>query len=161
MINKQWIALVGCVMVCLVGVPAANGQTVTGLLQEAGQRFAEGKTEEARQRYEAVVAQDSSCYEALAWLGNYFYLKGSDELSALERAYKGVREPTRMQVARHQEQLKAVYTQWYAKAEACINKALDVRKNEHLQHLLDEMVRFKERQGLLKAVEPRRRFRLL
>lgn len=99
--------------------------------------------------YEAVVAKDSSCYEALAWLGNYYYLKGKEELTDLDRSYKELREPTRMQSARHQEALKAVYLNWYAKAETCLLNALDVRKNEHLQQLADEIVRYKVRIGLL------------
>lgn len=157
MITERILLKAGFLLVTLSGLFSVSGQSVSLLLQEADQQFREGKTEEARQRYEAVLAQDSSSYDALSWLGNYYYLKGKDALNNLERSYKDISEPSRMQMARHQEALKAVYTNWFAKAEACLLKALDVRKNEHIQALLDEVVSFKTRLGLVKAVDAGKR----
>lgn len=157
MYTQRTILKTGLLLMTLLWLSPASGQSQAQLLQEADQFFREGKTEEARERYEVLVARDSSSFEALAWLGNYYYLKGKDEWTSLERAYKEVREPTRMQAARHQEALKGVYASWYGKAEACLLKALDVRKNEHLQALLDEVVRIKTRLGISKPVEPGRR----
>lgn len=147
--TNRIIFFASCLALSALYALPTNGQSVARLLQDATLRFQEGKTEEARSLYEAVVAKDSSCYEALAWLGNYYYLKGKEELTGLDRSYKELREPTRMQSARHQEALKAVYLNWYAKAETCLLKALDVRKNEHLQQLADEIERYKLRIGLI------------
>lgn len=127
-------------------------QSVSSRLEEANHLFRDGQTEEARKVYEVVVSMDSSCYEALAWLGNYYYLKGLEALTETENTYQAWREPTRMQLARYQNALRSVYWNWYAPSEVFLQKALDVRKNEHLQRLLDDVERYKQRIGVTKPM---------
>lgn len=94
------------------------------------------RVEEATSLQYEILKLDSVNYDANAWLGNYFYLKGQEKDNEEDKRFSEITSPVRMQTAQHMENLKEIYRDYFAKSEIYVKKALAKRGNDHLQMLL-------------------------
>jgi len=126
-----------------------QAQQVDDWLKQADTLFTKGQTAEAKALHEKILQIYPDCFESNVWLGNYHYLKGDARLHEIEADYKRIDGPSRMQTARYQEQQKTIYADYYSKADVYLKKALQIRKNEHLQQLTDAIETYRVRIGLV------------
>lgn len=149
---KVWVLLVslGFGLFCLAQNDAPLSRTVTNLPTGLS-------TEETREWHEAKLRQDSSTYASNCWLGNYYTLKGNEQLKVVEKAYASNTSSNRMQIAAYKQQLVAVYHDYYAKAEACLNRVNRTLGNEYLQSLSEKIETYKVRIGLAEKPSKRKK----
>lgn len=83
-----------------------------------------GKEKEALQTYLKVISLDMNNLDANIFVGNYYYLMAEREKQKLERDYKKINSPTRMQYARYKDGLSRLMGDGYGKAK------------EHLQNVI-------------------------
>lgn len=83
-----------------------------------------GKEKEALQTYLKVISLDINNLDANIFIGNYYYLMAEREKQKLERDYKKISSPTRMQYARYKDGLSRLMGDGYGKAK------------EHLQNVI-------------------------
>jgi tetratricopeptide (TPR) repeat protein len=137
-------------MVCTCfGQWMAVDQSVASWLKQADSLLATGKVQEAARLHEQIIKQDPERLESLIWLGNYYYLNGETQLNNLEKQFKAIREPNRMQEAYFQEELNRIYTSCFAVADTLLKQSLNQQKNEHIQKLVDSIELFRQRIGLI------------
>jgi len=126
----------------------ASNQEISCLLLQGQALLEQSKTEEAVTCFEKVLVLDNRNYDALVFLCNYYYLNGQRQLNKIEKAYLANEDPTRMQVAQYMEDLKTIYSTYYAKAEKYLIQAYLLRRNDHLDELAGQISEFKERVGI-------------
>jgi tetratricopeptide (TPR) repeat protein len=124
-------------------------QDVPALLQQGKDLLDQNKTDEAVACFEKVLLLDSKNYDALVFLCNYHYLIGHKVLDSIETAYLVHESPSRMQVAQFNEDLKIIYTTYYAKAETYLIQAYLLQKNDYLDELAGQIADLKERIGIV------------
>jgi len=146
-----------CFTVCVLSAGLAKAQEVDTLLHEADSLFSAGKLIEALAVHEKILTFNPACYEANVYIGCYYYLKGQEKLSEIDKAYKTIQTPNRMQLAHYQDQLKSVYQDFYSWADGYVKKALSVRKNDQMQQIISTIDAFRVRIGL--AVPPSKKKR--
>jgi len=123
------------------------------LMVQARSLVNQDKSRDAALLYEEALGKDSTSYEPSAFLGNYYFLLGKKALNEADAGYRAITQPNRMQMAHHQDQLKYIYHTYYEKAGLYLQKALRIQKNEHLKTLLDTILAFKQKIGLVPALD--------
>lgn len=123
-------------------------QSVINLQSKASTLLDSGKSDEALKIHEAIVSKDSTNFESNAWLGNYYYLKGSEILANEDKKYNEIRQPTSMQTAIYIDELKRIYYEYFLKAEPFVKKALNQRTNDYMSNIASTIDLFRIRIGL-------------
>jgi hypothetical protein len=126
----------------------AFAQDVQVLLNQAEMLLNQNKTEEAVSLYEQVSVLDAKNYQALAFLCNYHFILGQQEVERQEAAFLSLKNPTRMETAGFQDSLKAIYVLHLKKAENYLIQAYLIRRNDHLDDLAGRIALYKERIGI-------------
>lgn len=135
-------------MLLLSGWTYVFAQELPCLLIQGQSLLEQNKTEEAVACFEKILVLDNRNYDALSFLCNYHFLNGQTQLNKIEKAYKATEDPTRMQVAQYNEDLKTIYATYYSKAEKYLIQAYLLRRNDHLDELAGQIASFKERIGI-------------
>lgn len=145
--------LLVCCLLCING-SLVFAQDVDTLLGEAKSLIDAGKPTDSVLLFHQVLQKDSSNYESLSFLGNYYYLTGKKYIDKADMDFQSIAQPNHMQLAQHQDQLKLLYGQYYEKANTYLKRALAIRENDHLNQLVSYIYAFKVRIGLV-SVKPR------
>ncbi|WP_455587325.1 tetratricopeptide repeat protein [Bacteroides sp.] len=83
-----------------------------------------GKEKEALQTYHKILSLDADNLAANIFIGNYYYLMAEQEKQQLERDYKKISSPTRMQYARYKDGLNRLFTDGYGKARGYLQNVI-------------------------------------
>jgi len=127
----------------LFSVSALAQEDVSKLSEQANILLESNKPEEAAAIHEKMLLVDSMNYESNAWLGNYYYLLGQKKVEDEESRYDAIANPGKMQTALHMDELKSIYRNYYDKADDYAKRALNIRKNDHLQNMVESIESFK------------------
>lgn len=127
------------------GVTAQNS---VSLLSQADELFKRGMTDEARRVHEEIVRLDTACFESNVWLGNYYYLKGEEKRRQADDAYRTLPDPSSMQSAYYQEQLKKICLEYHSRADTLVQRALRQQASDHLIVMATGIEAFKISLGL-------------
>jgi tetratricopeptide (TPR) repeat protein len=118
------------------------------LKQEAMAFLNASRVKDAVRCYEQVLEQEANDFDALAFLCNYHYMNGCKVLESIDSAFRLLRNPTRMEMAKHQEALKSVYSDYFKRAEDYLVRAYLLHRNDHLDELAGVIADFKTRIGI-------------
>lgn len=99
-------------------------ENIDGLLALARVNVLRGKEDEAFQTYEQVLSLEPNSLDANIYAANYFYLQAKLEKQAVERDYKRIQSPTRMQYAHYRNELYRVFEDKYVKARTHFENVL-------------------------------------
>jgi len=124
------------------------GQDNSELLRSAEKLLADNKPDEAAAVFDKILEVDAKNYDALVFLCNYHFLQGVNQRQNLEKNYKSIRIPTRMQTARFENALRALYDSRFKPAEEYLLKACLIHRNEYLDDVEKKITAFKERIGI-------------
>lgn len=83
-----------------------------------------GKEKEALALYEKILLLNANNLQANVFLGNYYYLQAEREKNRLERDYKQIVAPTRMQNARYRNGFSDLFSTSYAKAKKYLQRVI-------------------------------------
>jgi len=145
---KKWLTGAWLIIFCAMAVDGSMAQNNVSLLSQADGLFKRGMTEEARQVHEEIVRLDTACFESNVWVGNYYYLKGEEKRKQADDAYRSLPDPSRMQMAYYQEQLKAICLEYYLRADTMVQRALRQQLTDHLLSMAADIEAFKISLGL-------------
>jgi len=123
-------------------------QDVRDLAKKAEALFQTGNLTGAANVHEDIIKSDTVSFESYSWLGNYYYLQGKQFIEEEDKKYSKIKDPTRMQIALHMDELKRVYNEYFSKAEPFIQKALILSANDHLAGIAQSIELFKIRIGI-------------
>lgn len=129
----------------------ALAQDIDSFQNEANKLIEQNRPEDAVILFEKIIATDTRNYESYAFLGNYRFLLGKQAIDKADSGYQKILLPNSMQIAHYDEELRAVYYNYYEKANSYILKALEIQKNDHLNNLIRLIQAFKEKVGLVPA----------
>ena len=130
------------------GIVSLAAQDASEMLLRADSLLKENHVENACEMYEQVLKMEPLNYAALAFLTNYHYTLGMRKLNAMESSYKRFKNPSRMQVARFENELRMLYDQYLQKAENYLIKAYLISRNDYLDQLAGRIADFKVRIGI-------------
>jgi hypothetical protein len=117
----------------------------------------QNRPDEAVRVYEKIMIQDSTNYESCAFLGNYYYLQGENAVKKAETDFAAIPQPNRMQVAHYQNELRRIFETSYWKSDLYLQKALLLKKNDHLEKLRATILAFREKLGLVPVTLKKKR----
>lgn len=139
------------IFICFMSVffTSTSAQNVDSLLTVAQSFIDQNRTGDAAKLYEQVAVADDHNYESCAYLGNYYFLLGKQAIVKADFDYKSMMQPSRMQMAHYQDELKRIYNQYYTKSDLFLYKALEIQLNDHLSNLVMSIEAFKMRIGLV------------
>jgi len=124
-------------------------QNTDSLLLQAKNLIQQDRSVEAVSIYEKILLSDQGNYESYTFLGNYYFLSGQKAIAKADADYQLIQSPNRMQVAHHHDELKAIYFTYLEKADRYLLRALIIKKNDHLEHLVSIIQAYKERIGIV------------
>ena len=136
------------IILLTTGCSLLVAQDVADLIKQGRMMLEQNKTDSAVACFEKVLELDAKNYDALVFLCNYHFLVGKMELDKIETLYLTHESPTRMQVARYNEDLKNIYDSYFSKAEKYLIEAYLIRRNDHLDEVAGQIVDFKDRIGI-------------
>jgi methionine synthase II (cobalamin-independent) len=137
------------VLLSLFVVHCIQAEDVANLLAEAQTMINQNETDKALDVYLKVLDQDANNFMALVYVCGFHYQKGLAELHKLDAKYSALHAPNRMQTARFENALKALYETRFKLSEVYLIKAYLIRKNEHLDQMAGVIADVKKRIGLL------------
>lgn len=90
-----------------------------------------GKEENAVRTYEQVLMLDPNHLHANIFVGNYYFIEAENSKEGVDKEYKRIASPTRMQHANYKERLAELYQSSYEKAKNYLQNA--VRQGSSLE----------------------------
>jgi len=123
-------------------------QEASEMLLRADTLLNDNQVEHACELFEKVLKIEPLNYSALAFLTNYHFALGMRQLQIIESAYKQYRNPSRMQTANFENELRLLYDQHFQKAENYLVKAYLISRNDYLDQLAGKIADFKVRIGI-------------
>lgn len=81
-----------------------------------------GKETDALHTYEKVLSIDGNNLPANIYIGNYYYFAAEKERQQLEKDYKKLTPPTRMQYARYRDELNKLIVSDFGKAKIYLER---------------------------------------
>jgi tetratricopeptide (TPR) repeat protein len=130
-----------CVLGCL---SVAHAQDIPALKSEALAYIENNRPDEALPCYEKILALDAKSYDALAFLSNYHFIRGRKGFENAEKNYRSIEEPTRMQMAQYQNELRQLYATFFEKAERYLVRAILLQRNDHLDQMAAYIADYKK-----------------
>ncbi len=103
-----------------------------------------GKENDALNSYEKVLSLDENNLTANIFIGNYYYFSADKEKQALDKEYKKINSPTRMQYARYRNELSNLVANKFNKAKLYLEKvvsqfpSVEVKKTLNKIHAIEE-----------------------
>jgi tetratricopeptide (TPR) repeat protein len=127
----------------------AFAQNVDSLMIQARSLIGQNRSQDAALIYETILFCDSANYESYIFLSNYHFLLGKKATEKADSDFQTISQPSRMQMAHYHDSLKSIYFAYYEKANGYLQKALQIKNNDHLEELNGAIQSFKVKVGLV------------
>ncbi len=114
------------------------------LVSCAEMEVARGKEQEALRTYKKVMELNADNLAANIFIGNYLYLMAEQEKQQLERDYKKINAPTRMQHARYRDGLSRVLTTGYNQAKEYLQNVVRQFPSTEARKTLEKIQRIEK-----------------
>jgi len=98
-----------------------------------------GKEKEALALYEKALAIDEDNVAANIFIGNYYYLKTEREKQKLDKDYRKIQSPTKMQYASYRQGLEKLVGNGYAKAKVHLKRVVPQFSSSEIKKTLDKI----------------------
>nr|WP_320036651.1 tetratricopeptide repeat protein [uncultured Bacteroides sp.] len=98
-----------------------------------------GKEDDALKSYEKILALDNNNLAANIYIGNYYFFTADKEKRTLDKEFKKVETPTRMQYANYRNELARLVTTEYEKAKAHLEKVISQFPSSEAKKTLDKI----------------------
>lgn len=98
-----------------------------------------GELEQALSIYRQILQKDPSDFDALVFIGNYYYLSGKNQLDAMDKEYNEQPVGSRREYAIYQRQMQDVLDNEISKAVEMLERAYVLRQNTTIAHTLYDM----------------------
>jgi len=83
-----------------------------------------GKENDALETYEKILSIDNNNLPANIFIGNYYYFNADKEKKQLDKEFKKINAPTRMQYANYRNALSSLVANDYEKAKTYLEKVI-------------------------------------
>lgn len=101
-----------------------NSQDIRVLTNAAELEVLLGKETDALKTYEKVIAVDANNLPANIYIGNYYYFLAEKDRTQLEKEYKKLNPPTRMQYAHYRDELTRLVVSDFGKAKIYLERVV-------------------------------------
>ena len=106
-----------------------------------------GKESNALSLYEKILTLDLNHLPANIFVGNYYYLLADQKKQKLDKDYKKIQSPTKMQYAGYRGDLDDIVHSGYAKAKVYLERVMTQFPSTEVKKTLDK-IRLVERENL-------------
>lgn len=104
-----------------------------------------GKEEDALKTYEQILRIDPEHFNANTFVGNYYFIKAENKKEGVDKEYKRISSPTKMQYANYKNQLAKLYQTEYAKAKVYLQNAIRKSSSQGIKRTLNRIEQLKEK----------------
>lgn len=98
-----------------------------------------GRENEALTLYEKVLSKDPQNLAANIFIGNFHYFQTDIQKRKLEKDYRNIKSPTKMQTATYRESLQDLLESGYAKAKTHLERVLTQFSSAEAKKTLDKI----------------------
>jgi tetratricopeptide (TPR) repeat protein len=140
-VMKRLLLLFFCILCCWNG---SYAQEVDSLKAVAESYIDMNRLDEASKCFERILTLDAKDYDALAYLSNYYFLRGQKVINQAEKGYQSILNPNRMQIAQYQNERRRIYTDYFEKAEHYLIRAILLRRNDQLDQMAAYLADYKK-----------------
>lgn len=99
----------------------------------------QGEMNAALEVYKEIYHKDPFDYEAVVFIGNYYYLRGKNRLRELKESYDKISAPTSAEYTNFKQEQAMILSEYYAPALEKLEVAYALRPNQTLQNSLYEI----------------------